>query len=116
MSVYVVAQLTFVDEARYRAYQRAFAAAFAGSLGRLLCADEAPMLLEGDWFGDKVVIMQFPSEAAAFEFLQSPRYEAISVDRRAGARAVVLLVKSLDSMPRETAKEQREDTDEPRRS
>jgi uncharacterized protein (DUF1330 family) len=59
MSAYVVAQLRFTDEAAYRRYQRRFADALAGSGGKLLAADEAPIVLEGKWVGDKLVIMEF---------------------------------------------------------
>ena len=96
MTVFVVAALNFTDEARYRMYQARFAQVFAGSGGRLLAADEAPRLLEGSAQVDKVVLMQFASEAAARAFLESPAYQEISADRRAGAQTTALLVRGLD--------------------
>lgn len=96
MSVYVVAQLSFTDESRYRLYQARFPEAFAGSGGRLLAADEAPQVLEGDWSGSKLVIMAFADETAARAFLDSPLYREISEDRRAGARTTALLARGLD--------------------
>lgn len=95
MAVYVVAQLRFTDEALYRRYQAGFAEAFAGSGGRLLAADEAPVVLEGAWDRNKLVIMQFETADAARTFLQSPKYQEISKDRRAGADTVALLVRGL---------------------
>lgn len=95
MSVYVVAQLRFTDEARYRRYQSRFAEVFAGSGGRLLAADESPTVLEGEWAKDKLVIMQFDSAEAARAFLALPAYQAISEDRRAGAETTALLVRGL---------------------
>lgn len=52
-------------------------------------------MLEGDWPRDKVVIMEFPDAEAAREFQESPEYQAIAVDRKAGADAVVLTVRGL---------------------
>ena len=95
MTTYLIAQLTFKDRARYHRYQAGFAAAFTGSGGRLLCADEAPRLLQGDWVGDKVVIMAFDDEVAAPTFLESPAYRAISKDRDAGADTVALMATGL---------------------
>ena len=95
MSVYVVAQLRFKDEALYRRYQARFAVVFAGSGGRLLAADEAPSVLEGTWAQDKVVIMQFADRDLAQAFLASPAYQEISRDRRAGAETTALLVRGL---------------------
>lgn len=96
MPVYVVAQMTFTDEARYRRYQKRFADVFQRSGGRLLTADESPILLEGDWVGDKLVIMSFESEKTALSFLESPEYEDISQDRRGGANTVALLARGLE--------------------
>jgi uncharacterized protein (DUF1330 family) len=53
------------------------------------------VVLEGEWPRDKVVIMEFPDDAAAQEFQNSPEYQEISVDRKAGADAIVLTVRGL---------------------
>ena len=49
-------------------------------------------MLEGAWPHDKLVMMSFPDEAAFLAFSNSPEYEDISRDRKAGAQATVLLV------------------------
>ena len=61
--------------------------------GTLLAADESPEVIEGNWDRDKVVLMAFPDEQAFRKWAQSPEYQEISEDRRAGAQTVVLLVK-----------------------
>lgn len=93
MTVYTVAQLKFTDLEAYRRYQAAFPAVFARFNARVLAADEAPRVLEGDWPRDKVVILAFPDEAEALRFSSSPEYAEIARDRKAGADAVVLMVK-----------------------
>jgi uncharacterized protein (DUF1330 family) len=95
MAVYVIAQLTFTDEPRYRAYQARFPEAFAGHAGQVLAADEAPQVLEGEWTGSKVVMLAFDDEPAARAFLDSPLFREISIDRDAGAKTTALLVKGL---------------------
>ena len=50
-------------------------------------------MLEGNWDRDKVVLMSFPDEAAYRAWADSPEYQEISKDRKAGAAAIVLLVK-----------------------
>lgn len=96
MTVYVVAQLRFTDEPRYRLYQARFGEAFAGHAGRVLAADEAPQVLEGDWPYSKLVMLAFDDEPAARGFLDSPLYKEISEDRYAGAETTAVLVKGLD--------------------
>lgn len=95
MTVYVIAQLKFTDEERYRRYQARFFDVFKNSGGKLLAADEKPVVLDGAWDGDKVVMMSFADEAQATRFLDSPAYREISQDRIAGADTVGLLVHGL---------------------
>ena len=93
MTVYAIAQLRFTDRAAYDRYQARFMEVFLQHPGRLLAADEAPQIVEGSSDREKVVLMSFPDEAAFRGWADSPAYQAISVDRRAGADAVVTLVK-----------------------
>ena len=95
MPAYVIAQLKFTDKERYLRYLSRFADVFAGSGGRLLAADEAPELLEGESEVDKVVMMAFDTPEAAKAFLQSPSYQDISRDRAAGAQTTAFLVRGL---------------------
>ena len=96
MTVYIIAQLRFTDIEAYRRYQKAFPAVFAKFSGKVVAADESPRVLEGEWRRDKVVILSFPDEAEAQRFATDPEYQAISKDRKAGADAVVLLVKGFE--------------------
>ena len=78
-----------------RLHQRRFAGVFAGSGGKLLAADEAPIVLEGEWASDKLVILEFDGSEMARKLLQSPAYQAIAEDRKAGAETIALLVRGL---------------------
>ena len=95
MTVYAIAQLRFTDRAAYDRYQIRFMDVFRRYQGTLLAADESPQLVEGNWDRDKVVLMSFPDEAAFRLWSNSPEYQEISKDRRAGADTVVLLVEGL---------------------
>jgi uncharacterized protein (DUF1330 family) len=98
MTVFVVAQLRFTDEPRYRLYQARFGEAFAGHDGRVLvAADEAPQVLEGDWPYSKLVMLSFADEAAARGFLGSSLYREISEDRHAGAETTALPIRGADA-------------------
>jgi uncharacterized protein (DUF1330 family) len=96
MPVYTIAQLKFTDIDAYRRYQKAFPAVFAKFNAKVLVADESPRVLEGEWPRDKVVILAFPDEAEAKRFGESPEYREIAKDRKAGAEAVVLMVKGFE--------------------
>lgn len=94
MSVLILAQLRFKDRARYDRYQAKFADVFRKFKGRLIAADEHPQVLEGHDSPDKVVLLEFPDEAAAAEFHNSAEYQEIAIDRKAGADALVLQLRS----------------------
>ncbi len=64
MTAYVIVQLKMTDRAAHDRYQARFFDVFRKFGGRLLSADEHPLVLEGKWDRDKLVLMSFPDEAA----------------------------------------------------
>jgi len=95
VTVYAIAQLRFTHRDAYNRYRAAFMEVFQRYSGTLLAADEAPRVIEGEWDRDKVVLMSFPDEAAFREWAESPDYQRISEDRRAGADTLVVLVQAM---------------------
>jgi uncharacterized protein (DUF1330 family) len=101
VTVYALVQLRIHDRDRYGRYMNNFVAQFTDVFGKfggkLLAADDEPRVLEGEWWDrNKVVLMQFPDAAAFTAWAASPEYNEIAIDRKAGAEAVVLLIKGLD--------------------
>lgn len=96
MTVYALVQLNIHNREAYDRYQARFMPVLQKYHGRLLAADENPRVLEGEW-GDrnKVVLMQFADKDAFRAWATSPEYTEIAVDRKAGADALVLLIKGL---------------------
>lgn len=92
MTVYAIAQLSFTDRKAYNRYQARFMEVFRRYNGRLLAADEHPVVLEGRWDRDKLVLLSFPDENSFRQWEQSPEYQEIAKDRRAGADTVSILV------------------------
>jgi uncharacterized protein (DUF1330 family) len=97
MSVYAIAQLWIHDPVTYGRYLGRFMEVFKNYKGRVLVADESPVIVEGEWDGDKVVVVSFPDEASFRDWSESPDYLEISKDRKAGAKSVIVLVKGIAS-------------------
>lgn len=96
MTVYALAQLRIHDPERYGRYMARFMSVFEKFDGKLLAADDAPRVLEGQWWDrNKVVLMQFPDAAAFRAWATSAEYTEIAADRKAGADAVVLLIEGV---------------------
>src|SRR5690349_14198775 len=64
MSVYVLVQLTVHDRDRYNVYANALVATMTPHGGKVLVADDAPRVLEGQWTGNRVVMLEFPDRDA----------------------------------------------------
>lgn len=94
MPVMIIAQLRFRDIERYRKYQSQFSSVFGKFNGKLLVADEKVQVIEGSDGPDKIVVLEFPDSESAEQFHSSPEYREISEDRKAGAHALVVQVKS----------------------
>lgn len=97
MSVYAIAQLWIHDPVTYKRYVDRFMEVFKNYKGRVLVADESPVILEGAWDGDKVIVVSFLNEALFRDWAESPEYLEIAKDRKAGAKSVILLVKGAAS-------------------
>jgi len=92
MSVYAIAQLWIHDPARYGRYVERFMDVFKNYKGRVLAADESPVVFEGPWDGSKVVVLSFPDEASFRDWAESAEYQEIAEDRKAAARSVIVMV------------------------
>ena len=95
MSVYALAQISIHDRARYDCYASQFMRVLAGFDGRLLAADEAPVVVEGTWPHQKVVLIAFPDRDAFERWASSPEYTEIAKDRIAATTGCVLLVSGI---------------------
>ena len=95
MTAYVLAQIRIHDQARYDRYAAGFLPTLAGFGGRLLAADEAVEVLEGDWPAEKLVLIAFPDAGSAKAWAASPAYQAIAPDRIAATEGVVVLANGI---------------------
>ncbi len=95
VTVYAIAQLTIHDRVRYQRYLAAFTPVLRTYGGRLLAADEHPEVTEGQWDGDKVVLIAFADRDTFMTWLTSPEYREIARDRLAAADTTGILVRGL---------------------
>ena len=95
MTVYALAQISIHDRSRDDRYVAQFMEVFQRCEGRLLAADESPVVVEGEWPHQKVILMAFPSRAAFERWATSPAYQEIARDRIAATTGCVVLVAGL---------------------
>ncbi len=78
MTVYIIAQITIADRAKYDQYEAGFMEIFEKYEGTLLSVDEEPRVLEGEWTATRSVLMSFPSAKALRAWALSDEYQAIA--------------------------------------
>lgn len=95
MAAYIVVDCEVTDPARYEQYKQLAPPAIARYGGRYLVRGGASAVLEGDWQPKRVVILEFPSLAAAKEFYDSPEYRAARAVRVDAARMNLVAVEGV---------------------
>ena len=88
---YVIANFIINDKEEYRKYEKGFFPILKKHGGSFFTFDDNAKHLEGsDPRPGRMVIFQFPSEAAADAWYNDPEYQALSEFRRAGTSLVSL--------------------------
>ncbi|GJL95686.1 MAG: hypothetical protein DHS20C05_20910 [Hyphococcus sp.] len=95
MTVYAIATIKIKDRAEYDKYDAQFMGVFEKFKGKLLAADFSAKTVQGEWNGDRAVIMQFPDKRAFLEWAMSEEYQTIAKHRDAGADVTVVLANGL---------------------
>ena len=83
--VYVVANFTVQDAAKYREYEKGFFPILKKHGGEFITFDDSSVTFEGFAPPEgRVVLFKFPNEEAATAWYNDPDYQALSEHRRAG--------------------------------
>jgi uncharacterized protein (DUF1330 family) len=72
MSSYFVALIDIHDTAGYERYLAGFDAVFANFGGKVVCVEDQPRVLEGEWPAARTVIIRFPGDAELRRWYESP--------------------------------------------
>ncbi|MFK7894943.1 MAG: DUF1330 domain-containing protein [Myxococcota bacterium] len=84
---YMIANFVIHDADEYRKYEKGFFPILKKHGGSFHTYDDNSETLEGDGSPEgRIVIFQFPNEAAARAWWADPEYQAISEFRRAGTK------------------------------
>lgn len=92
---YVVVQIAIDDPAQYERYKQLAPPSIIRYGGRYLVRGGALETLEGGWGPSRLVILEFPSMAAARAWWASPEYAPAKAIRNACARSEMLVVEGL---------------------
>ena len=77
MSAYVIVQERVTDEEMFAAYRKEVLPTITSHGGRFLVRGGALSVLEGEWPLPRLVVIEFPSRAAADAWYKSPEYQKL---------------------------------------
>lgn len=92
MPAYVIANIEVQDADGYAEYRRGVPPSIAAYGGRFLARGGDTRVLEGEWSPSRVVILEFPTRAAAEAWWDSPEYRPLRDLRERTARSSLVLV------------------------
>ncbi|MFI7361288.1 DUF1330 domain-containing protein [Streptomyces sp. NPDC050149] len=93
---YVIMTEAIKDQAGMDAYGRASAASMVQSGARVRAVDSNPHVLEGEWHGDRTVVVEFESVEAAHAWYASAGYQEALPLRQAAAETHAVVVAGLE--------------------
>ena len=80
------------DQAGLNAYSRAAGPTVVSAGGTVLAAGAPAEVIEGDWHGDRTVVLEFESVEAAQAWYNSAGYQAIVGQRHASAESNAVII------------------------
>lgn len=92
MSAYLLANVDVSDPEAYKEYVERNTPLVQQHGGRFVVRGGRVEVLEGEWTTHRVVLIEFPSGAAAREWYNSPEYQAIQAIRQRNTRSGVLAI------------------------
>lgn len=93
---YVILTESVRDEAGMDAYGRAAGPSLLEGGASVLAADSQPQVLEGAWHGDRTIVLEFESVAAARAWYESDSYEKAKPLRHAAADSNAVIVSGFE--------------------
>ncbi|PZQ56345.1 MAG: DUF1330 domain-containing protein [Phenylobacterium zucineum] len=92
MTAYLVLDLTVNDLREFLPYVAAIPAFIARHGGRYASKGAEPVVMEGDWAPQRLVILEFPSREHARAFLADPEAQALFARRHRSTTSRLVMV------------------------
>lgn len=94
-SAYIIANVTVTDPAQYEEYKKWSGVAMQAHGAEVCVRGGKVEVLEGDWTPERLVILKFPSIAAAKAFDASPEYGKARAARQGAAIMRMVVVEGV---------------------
>ena len=96
MPVYMIAEVRNpTDQAKLDEYRRGNTEVVQRHGGRFLVRGGDVEVIEGEWDAQRIVVMEFPDEAAARAWYDDPDYERLRALRQSASNTDLILVEGV---------------------
>jgi uncharacterized protein (DUF1330 family) len=95
MGAFVIVEIAINDHQQYEEYKKLTPAAIAAYEGRFVVRGGKTETLEGDWYPERIVVLEFPSVERAKAWWASPEYATAKEIRQRVAKTKMLVVESV---------------------
>ena len=95
-SAYIIASVRVTNSEQYEAYRQLASHAMHSHEAEICVRGGTRETLEGDWAPERIVVLKFPSMAAARAFNSSTEYGQARAARQGAAIMQVILVEGAD--------------------
>jgi uncharacterized protein (DUF1330 family) len=95
MACFAIFDVTITDLDKYKDYMAQVKPVIEAAGARYLVRGGAHQVLEGDWHPTRLVVLEFPSVAAAQAFYASPEYRGLKALRESCSRANLVMVEGI---------------------
>ncbi|MEM7375315.1 MAG: DUF1330 domain-containing protein [Bacteroidota bacterium] len=95
MPAYLIAMVKVHDAETYRKYTAKTPDIIKAYGGKFLTRGGKVITTEGEAFKDRLVLLEFPSQQAALDMLNSPEYKAAVKDRHASSEGRFLVIEGV---------------------
>lgn len=101
MAVYVISDVTVLDEDAFVAYKEAVPAVLAAHDVEYVVRGGGPTQLEGSWDTERVVVLRFRDREHVNRWYESPEYQHLVSLRHGAAEVSAVVVDGVDGYERE---------------
>ncbi len=91
MNAYLILDLSINDFESFQEYISKIPAFIKKHGGRYIVQGVEPEIMEGDWYPDRVVVLEFPSKESAKEFLGDPEAQVLFAVRHRSTTSKLIL-------------------------
>ena len=102
MSAYLIASMKLHDHDSYEEYYKLVPDIISKHSGKYIIRGGELKVVEGNWPGDRIAVLEFPDYSSARNFVDDPEYKPIAEIRKNSSTSHIWLIDGVENKPNTT--------------